>query len=105
MVVSEEQNAGLGQAAATAKGKTSAAQFVRDFASHYQKCVALAKRFTTDDPELKDCAAISQLCRASHEMLEQAKEARVLTEIYLALDEQHRDAVRSMITDRFKDVA
>jgi hypothetical protein len=38
-------------------------------------------------------------------MLEQAKEARTLTEIYLALDESHRDVVRPIITARFKDIA
>ena len=105
MPVSEEKSAKIGQAAAAAKGKTSAAEFVRNFASHYQNCVSLAKRFTVDDPDVSDSAALGQLCRASQEMLDQAKEARVLTEIYLALDEQHRDAVRPMITERFKDIA
>jgi hypothetical protein len=83
----------------------SAAQFVAKFTAHYQTCVTLAKRFTADNPELKDSAALSQLCRASQEMLEQAKETRTLTEIYLALDEGHRDTVRPIITARFKDIA
>src|ERR1051325_2231732 len=85
------------------EGDEVAAGFVTRFTNHHRKCVSLAKKFTADDPELKDSAAISQLCRASQEMLEQAKEARALTEIYLALDEQHRDAVRSIIITRFKD--
>ena len=83
----------------------SAAAFVTKFANHHKQCVALAKRFTDSPSTLKDSAAISQLCRASQEMLEQAKEARTLTEIYLALDDQHRDAVRPIITNRFKDIA
>ncbi len=88
-----------------ADADSSAAEFVAKFTRHHQTCVSLAKRFTTDDPDLKDSAALSQLCRASQEMLEQAKEARTLTEIYLALDESHRDAVRPIITERFKDIA
>jgi len=91
--------------AAATEGNKSAAAFVTKFTNHHQKCVSLAKRFTEDDAELKDSAALSQLCRASQEMLEQAKEARTLTEIYLALDETHRDAVRPIITERFKDLA
>jgi hypothetical protein len=91
-------------AAAAAKEQQSAAEFVRKFSYHHQKCVALARRFTADNPELKDSAAISQLCRATQEMLEQAKEARALTQIYLALDEPHQDRVRPIITARFKDI-
>jgi hypothetical protein len=87
------------------EGDEVAAGFVTRFTNHHRKCVSLGKKFTADDPELKDSAAISQLCRASQEMLEQAKEARALTEIYLALDEQHRDAVRPIIITRFKDIA
>lgn len=37
-------------------------------------------------------------------MADQAKAARALTEIYLSLDEKHRDAVRAIITGRFKDI-
>jgi hypothetical protein len=37
-------------------------------------------------------------------MLEQAKEGRAITEIYLALDDKHRDAVRPIIIARFKDI-
>jgi hypothetical protein len=101
----KEQTNQIPSAAAATKEKDSAAQFVAKFRKHFQSCVSLAKRFASDDPEVKDSAAISQLCRASQEMLEQAKEARVLTEIYLALDEPHRDAVRPMIIERFKDIA
>jgi hypothetical protein len=104
MSPSKEQKRNVGRAAA-AEGTDAAAAFVSKFGQHYRTCVTLAKRFTADDPELKDSAAISQLCRASQEMQEQAKEARTLTEIYLALDETHRDTVRPIITDRFKDIA
>jgi len=90
---------------ATVEEHDSAALFVTRFTIHYRRCVSLAKRFAVDNPELKDSAAISQLCRASHEMLEQAKEARAMTEIYLALDDKHRDAVRSIIIARFKDIS
>ena len=101
----EEKASKIGSAAAAAKRTDSAAQFVAKFRSHYQTCVDLAKRFTAVDPALKDSAAIRQLCRASQEMLDQAKEARALTEIYLALDEAHRDAVRGIIVNRFRDIA
>src|SRR5438552_19204689 len=101
----KEQKNQIRSTATAAKGKDSAAQFVAKFRSHYKTCVTLTERFTADDPKLKDFAAITQLCRASQEMLEQAKEARALTEIYLALDEPHRDAVRPIITERFKDIA
>lgn len=37
-------------------------------------------------------------------MADQAKAARALTEIYLSLDEKHRDAVRAVIVGRFKDI-
>jgi len=37
-------------------------------------------------------------------MADQAKAARALTEIYLSLDEKHRDAVRAIILGRFKDI-
>ena len=105
MVSSErrKENDGLGNAGA--ERHDSAAEFVTNFAAHHRNCVTLAKRFTENDPDLKDSAALSQLCRASWEMLEQAKEARALTEIYLALDEPHRDTVRPIITSRFKDIA
>jgi hypothetical protein len=85
--------------------KDSPAQFVTKFISHFQRCKSLAKRFAVNNPELKDSAALSQLCRASQEMLEQAKEARAMTEIYLALDDKHRDAVRPIIIARFKDIS
>jgi hypothetical protein len=92
-------------AAAAGAAKDSVGQFVAKFANHYRTCMKLAKRFTLDNPELKHSAAIGQLCRASQEMLEQAKEAQALTEIYLALDEKHRDTVRPIITARFKDIS
>jgi hypothetical protein len=101
----EEQANNISSATAAAKRTDSAAQFVAKFRSHHKTCISLAKRFTADNPELKDSAAIAQLCRASQEMLEQAKEARALTEIYLALDEAHRDAVRRIVVERFKDIA
>ena len=101
----KEKASNIGPAAAAAQGTDSAAQFVAKFRSHFQTCVTLAKRFTSDNPELRDSAAIAQLCRASQEMLQQAKETRALTEIYLALDEAHRDAVRPIIIERFKDIA
>src|SRR5438552_10741616 len=101
----KEQKNQIRSTATAAKGKDSAAQFVAKFRSHYKTCVTLTERFTADDPKLKDFAAITQLCRASQEMLEQAKEARTLTEIYLALDETHRDTVRPIITARFKQIA
>lgn len=94
----------FGSVGAAAKEERSAAQFVAKFKKHHQMCVELAKRFTGDNPELESSAAISQLCRASQEMLEQAKEARALTEIYLALDEAHRDVVRPILIERFKDI-
>ena len=100
----EEKVDDVRSVAAAAKEHDSAAQFVAKFRNHHQLCVALAKRFTSGNSELKDSAAISQLCRASQEMLEQAKQARALTEIYLALDETHRDAVRPLIVERFKDI-
>jgi hypothetical protein len=103
---SEEHNSPLTRACAAGERNDAAAvAFVTKFASHHRSCVSLAKRFTGDNPQLKDSAALSQLCRASQEMLEQAKETRALTEIYLALDEAHRDAVRPVITERFKDIA
>jgi len=37
-------------------------------------------------------------------MADQAKAARALTEIYLSLDEKHREAVRPIILGRFKDI-
>ena len=101
----EETKTTLRPTGAAAETHSSAAAFVTKFTSHHRRCMSLAKRFTADDPELQDSAAISQLYRASQEMLEQAKEARALTEIYLALDETHRDAVRPIITARFKDIA
>jgi len=88
-----------------ATSNDAAVAFVSKFGKHHQRCVALAKRFSDQDADFKNSAAISQLCRAAQEMLEQAKEARTLTEIYLALDEQHRDTVRPIITERFKDIA
>src|SRR5437868_15362806 len=97
MAAIEEKANTMSTAAAAAKRTDSAAQFVAKFRSHYRTCVTLAKRFTLDNPELEDSAAIAQLCRASQEMLEQAKEAGALTDIYLALDETHRDAVRPII--------
>jgi hypothetical protein len=87
------------------KREDSAALFVTKFTNHHRQCVSLAKRFAVDNPQLKDSAAISHLCRASKEMLEQAKEARAMTEIYLALDEKHRDEVRPIIIGRFKDLS
>jgi hypothetical protein len=105
LMPAHEEKTNIGHTTAAADGKASAAVFVSKFTNHHQICVKLAKRFTADSPELKDSAAISQLCRASQEMLEQAKQARALTEIYLALDELHRDTVRPIIIDRFKDIA
>ena len=87
------------------KREDSAALFVTKFTGHYRQCISLAKRFAVDNPQLKDSAAISHLCRASKEMLEQAKEARAMTEIYLALDDTHRDAVRPIIIARFKEIS
>jgi len=87
------------------KREDSAAQFVTKFINHHRRCVSLAKRFAVDDADIKDSAALSQLCRASKEMLEQAKGARAMTEIYLALDEKHRDAIRPIIIARFKDLS
>ncbi len=87
------------------KREDSAALFVTKFTNHYRQCVSLAKRFAVDNPELKDSAAISHLCRASKEMLEQAKEARAMTEIYLALDDTHRDAVRPIIIACFNEIS
>jgi len=100
-----EEPTKIHSAANAGQERDSAAQYVAKFRSHYKVCVTLAKQFTADNPELKDSAAIAQLCRASQEMLEQAKEARALTEIYLALDDTHRDAVRPIIVARFKDIA
>jgi hypothetical protein len=95
-----------GAVAAAGQADESVGHFVAKFASHYKNCVSLAKRFTINGPEIQEnSAAISHLCRASHEMLEQAKEARALTEIYLALDEPNRDVVRPIITARFKDIS
>lgn len=99
-----DEQTNRGSVTAAAEADDSAAQFVTKFTRHHQTCMSLAKRFTADNPELKDSAALSQLCRASQEMLEQAKEARTLTEIYLALDESHRDTVRAIIIERFKDI-
>lgn len=105
MPYSEEAATNLRPTAVAAEETDAAAEFVTKFTRHHRTCVELAKRFTVDGPEVKESAAISQLCRASQEMLEQAKEARALTEIYLALDESHRDTVRPIITDRFKDIS
>jgi len=104
-MTSGEEKTNSGSVTVAAKADESAAQFVTKFTRHHRTCQSLAKRFTADSLELKDSAAISQLCRASQEMLEQAKEARTLTEIYIALDELHRDTVRPIITERFKDIA
>ena len=82
----------------------SPTQFVTTFIAHHKRCKALAKQFAADNAQLRDSAALSQLCRASNEMLEQAKGARAMTEIYLALDEKHREAVRPIIIERFKDI-
>lgn len=87
------------------KGKDSAAEFVTKFTNHHERCKALARRFAVGKPELQDSVALSQLCRASQEMLEQAKEARAMTQIYLALDDKHRDAVRPIMVARFRDVS
>lgn len=81
-----------------------AAPFVTKFANHHRRCVLLGKRFATVSPNLGDSAALSQLCRASQEMADQAKAARALTQIYLSLDEKHRDAVQAIILGRFKDI-
>src|SRR5215212_3486818 len=105
MAPSEQNSNKLGHTATAAQSNRSAGAFVATFTNHHRTCVALAKRLTADDPDLQDSAALSQLCRASQEMLEQAKETRALTEIYLLLDETHRDAVRPIITERFKDIA
>jgi hypothetical protein len=91
--------------AAAEKAKHSAGQFPAKFASHYERCQKLGKRFTTDDPKLKESAAISQLCRASQEMMQQAKQARMLTDIYLTLDDSHREMIRPIITAGFKDIS
>jgi hypothetical protein len=104
MAPPEEQTNRTGSVRAAAEETNSAAEFVAKFTSHYRVCLSLAKRFTGDCHNVKDSAAISQLCRSSQEMLEQAKEARTLTEIYLALDECHRDIVRPIITGRFRDI-
>ena len=82
----------------------AAASFVSIFVNHHRRCISLAKRFAIDDENVKDSAALEKLCRASQEMLDQAKAARALTEIYVSLDEKHRDAVRPIIIDRFKDI-
>jgi len=103
MATAQETTNGTSSTAVTSND--SALAFVAKFGKHHQRCVALAKRFSDEDPDFKNSAAIAQLCRATQEMLEQAKEARTLTEIYLALDEQHRDSVRPIITERFKDIA
>ncbi|HJT81966.1 MAG TPA: hypothetical protein VJ719_12275 [Chthoniobacterales bacterium] len=97
------ENPGIGQAAAA--GEAAAAAFVAKFTRHHQQCISLAKHFTETGSDLKDSAALSQLCRASQEMLEQAKEAQTLTEIYLALDESHRDVIRPIIIERFKHIS
>jgi hypothetical protein len=81
-----------------------AAPFVSKFTDHHRRCVILGKRFAAFSLDLGDSAALSQLCRASQEMADQAKAARALTEIYLSLDEKHRDAVRAIIVGRFKDI-
>lgn len=87
------------------KREDSAAEFVTKFTHHHERCKSLAKRFAVGKPDLQDSVALSQLCRASQEMLEQAKEARAMTQIYLALDDKHRDAVRPIMVARFKDVS
>ena len=86
------------------KREDAAAQFVTKFIAHHHRCRTLAKRFAVGDAKLKDSAALSQLCRVSNEMLEQAKDARAMTEIYLALDDKHREAVLPIIIKRFKDI-
>ena len=82
----------------------AATSFVSEFAKHRRRCLSLAKRFATDDANLKDSAAVGQLCRATQEMLEQAKAAHALSEIYLRLDDRHRDAVQAIIIARFEDI-
>ena len=99
-----EERTNLTSATASTSNDAAVA-FVAKFGKHHQRCVSLAKRFSGKDPDFKNSAAISQLCRATQEMLEQAKEARTLTEIYLALDEQHRDSVLPIVSERFKDIA
>src|SRR4051794_39104867 len=103
IAASHPTKSGVTARQAAREGDEVAAGFVARFSGHHRRCASLAKKLTVDDPDFKDSAAISQLCRASQEMLGQAKEARTLTEIYLALDEQHRDAVQPIIVARFKD--
>src|SRR5690242_15453205 len=81
-----------------------AASFVTKFTHHHRRCVTLGKQFAIFSPALGDSVALSHLCRASQEMTDQAKAARTLTEIYLSLDEKHRDVVRAAIIGRFKDI-
>ena len=68
ITVPNKSKTSVGPSATVEKGTDSAALFVTKFTNHYRRCVSLAKRFAVDNPELKDSAAISQLCRASHEM-------------------------------------
>jgi hypothetical protein len=95
----------IGSPATIQERDAPAALFVTKFARHYRRCASLARQFAVDNPHLQDTAAISQLCRATQEMLEQAKAAQALTEIYLALDDNHREAVLPIIIARFKDIS
>jgi len=101
----EKSNPALERSATVQKGEDPARSFVTVFTKHYRRCASLAKRFAVSNPDAQDYGAISQLCRASGELLEQAKAARTLTEIYLALDEKHREAVRQIMIARFKEIA
>jgi hypothetical protein len=106
MTAPDKNKRGVGATPAMRKAEDFVAGFVTKFAHHFRTCRSLAKQFTIDNPAFKqDYAAISQLCRASQEMLQQAKETRTLTEVYLALDEPHRDAVRPLITARFEEIS
>ena len=104
-MASVEEKTSITVTAPASDRSDSASAFVTKFKNHHQRCVALAKGFADENSDVKNSAAISQLCRASQEMLEQAKAAQALTEIYLALDDKHRDTVRPIITNRFKDIA
>ena len=103
LAVPDKNKLAAGRTTKTQK-KDFAAEFVTKFTNHHERCKFLAKRFAVGTPNFKDSIALAQLCRASDEMLEQAKEARALTEIYLALDDKRRDAVCPIIIGRFKDI-
>ena len=101
----QKNNGDIERSVAAQERDDPTASFVTIFKSHHRQCASLAERFAADDSDAQSYGAISYLCRATQELLEQAKAARTLTEIYLTLDDKHREAVREIMIERFKELS